>query len=150
MYLCRGCLSMGLGVIVGLTAALVAAGDWMALTAIVLTPLVLGLSWPAWYPRWPRWSRDGLRIALGFWIVIGVAAVLRAPPYWWPVVLAVPLLWWVFRAVRQRVNARRCDGCPELGRGACSGYAPHAAAMRAIADELESRMVLSGNDFPNP
>jgi len=106
----------------------------------IARPLVLIGSWPTWYRRWPRAVRDALRVGLGLLAAVGSFGVASAPGVAWPALTIAAALWWVYRRRRVQVNARRCDGCPELGRGVCSGYAAHAAAMRAIAGELEGRM----------
>lgn len=142
-FLCRGCLSLAAGVTAGTIATLGFGGDWVSIAAAVLTPIVLLGSWPRWYALLPRLLRDLLRVALGLWLTIGAAAVVLSGPLLWPAVPMVALAWWAYRHQRIKVMARRCDGCPELGRGVCSGYAEHARAMRAIADDLESRLVLS-------
>jgi hypothetical protein len=144
LYLCRGCVALAAGITAGTTAVVGFGGPWFAAVAAVLTPIVLAGSWPALYARLPRAIRDALRVLLGLWLTIGAATVASAWPWLWPVVPAVALAWWAYRRQRQRVMARRCDGCPELGKGVCSGYAEHARAMRAIADDIEARMVLSG------
>ena len=150
LNLCRGCASLASGLAAGTIAVIVAGGPWTAVATAVLAPLVLLLSWPPWYPRLPRWSRDLLRVALGLLVATLAHAVFSAPLQWWPAVLFGAAAWWLFRRQRARVNARRCDGCPELGRGICSGYAEHARAMRAIADDLESRMAVDSSQGPMP
>lgn len=137
LYLCRGCVSMFGGLALGTGLAIAAGGAWTASLAALLAPLVLLLSWPRWYPRVPRRLRDLARFALGLLIALGSHAIFSAPLRLWPLLLLGAALWWLYRRQRVRVNAHRCDGCPELGRGVCSGYAPHARAMRAIAADLE-------------
>lgn len=141
LNLCRGCASLACGLVAGTTAVIAAGGPWTALASAALAPLVLLASWPAWYPHLPRWSRDLLRVALGLALATGAHAIFSAPLLLWPFVPLAAFAWWQFRRQRARVNARRCDGCPELGRGVCSGYAEHARAMRAIADEIERRIL---------
>jgi len=140
MHLCRGCASLIGGLALGTLLAVSVGGPWTATVAALLAPLVLGLSWPTWYPRVPRPLRDVARLALGFLIALGSHAIFSAPLRLWPLLLLGAALWWLYRRQRARVHARRCDGCPELGRGVCSGYAIHARAMRAIAADLEARM----------
>ena len=141
LNLCRGCASLGLGLAVGSGAVLGFGGPWAITAAWVLLPLVLIGSWPSWYRRMPRVVRDGLRIGLGLLVAVGTYGVASAPAVAWPALPVAAALWWVYQRQRVRVNARRCDGCPELGRGVCSGYAPHATAMRAIAADIEARML---------
>ena len=141
LYLCRGCASLAAGLVAGTSAVLAAGGAWTAVASAVLLPVVLLPSWPAWYRRLPRPLRDALRMALGFLVASGSHAVFVAPAMLWPCIPLAGTAWWLFRRQRARVNARRCDGCPELGRGVCSGYAAHTHAMRAIATELELRLL---------
>ncbi len=140
MHVCRGCVSLMGGLALGTALAITVGGPWTATVAAVLAPLVLGLSWPTWYPRVPRPLRDVARVALGLVIALGSHAIFSSPFQLWPVLLLGAGLWWLYRRQRAQVHARRCDGCPELGRGVCSGYALHARAMRAIAADLEARM----------
>jgi hypothetical protein len=140
MYLCRGCVSLAVGLTVGTAAVFTVEAVSSAWLALALAPIVLALSWPTWYPRLPRTVRDLLRGALGLLIVCTSHAVFSAPPKLWPVVPVFIAIWWLYRRTRARVQRSRCDGCPELGRGVCSGYQLHAQAMRAIALELEARM----------
>lgn len=139
-YLCRGCVSLLGGLALGTVGVIVAGGPWTAAIAAVLVPPVLALSWPSWYPRVSRALRDLARFALGLVIALGSHAIFSAPAKLWPLALLGAALWWLYRLTRRRVNARRCDGCPELGLGVCSGYARHARAMRAVAADLEARM----------
>lgn len=150
MHLCRGCAAMGTGLISGTTAVLALPGPWIGALALVLVFPVLLLSWPRWWPRLPRALRDLLRLGLGLLIPLATHAVATAPSTLWPVLPAAALLWWTYRQARRQVQVRRCDGCPELGRGICSGYALHAQAMRAIALEIEARWLpaLEGDGPP--
>ena len=140
MYVCRGCVSLLGGLALGTASVIAAGGIWTGSVAALLLPIVLAVSWPRWYPRVPRPLRDVARFALGLVLALGAHAVFSAPSTLWPFLLLGPGLWWLYRRQRLRVNARRCDGCPELGRGICSGYAPHARAMRAISTALEARL----------
>lgn len=148
LNLCRGCASLAAGLVVGTTAVVFAGGAWAPIAAAVVAPVVLLLSWPAWYGRLPRGLRDALRALLGVAIATGAYAIASSPFTSWPLAPAAGVAWWLFRHQRARVNARRCDGCPELGHGVCSGYAEHARAMRAIASEIELRLV--GDDGAMP
>lgn len=150
MHLCRGCAAMGAGLVSGTIAVLAMPGPWPGPLALALAVPVLLLSWPRWWPRLWRPLRDGLRLALGLLIPLATHAVATAPTTFWPVLPAAALLWWTYRQARRQVQARRCDGCPELGRGICSGYALQAQAMRAIATEIEERLLpsLEGGGSP--
>ncbi len=140
MFVCRGCASLALGLATGVGAVFTFEAISSAWLAATLAPIVLLLSWPTWYPRLPRVMRDLLRAALGILIVFTSHAVFSAPLQLWPVLPLFLAAWWLYRRTRARVQLRQCDGCPELGRGVCSGYAVHARAMRAIELELEARM----------
>lgn len=140
MFVCRGCASLALGLATGVGAVFTFEAISSAWLAATLAPIVLLLSWPTWYPRLPRVMRDLLRAALGALIVCTSHAVFSAPLQLWPVLPLFLATWWLYRRTRARVQLRQCDGCPELGRGVCSGYAVHARAMRAIAEELETRL----------
>jgi hypothetical protein len=141
LHLCRGCAALGVGLALGSVAVLGIGGPWTMAVAGVLAPLVLIGSWPPWYRHWPRLLRDLLRVALGLLLATGTYVLASAPFIAWPILPVAAALWWAYRRRRAQVNARRCDGCPELGRGVCSGYTPHAQAMRAIAADLEARLV---------
>ncbi len=140
MFVCRGCVSLALGLATGVAAVFTVEAVSSAWLAAALAPIVLLLSWPTWYPRLPRAMRDFLRAALGVLIVCTSHAVFSAPLQLWPVLPLFLAAWWLYRRSRARVRLRQCDGCPELGRGICSGYALHAQAMRAIELELEARI----------
>jgi hypothetical protein len=139
-FVCRGCASLALGLAAGVAVVLTAPAVIVAWMALALAPPVLMLSWPSWYPRLPRTSRDGLRIGLGALIASVCHVVFSAPARGWPLLPLGALLWWVYRRRRAVVQRRRCLGCPELGQGVCSGYAEHARIMRAIAADLEARL----------
>jgi hypothetical protein len=140
LHLCRGCLSLAAGLLSATAAVWILGPAWCvwALTWMLLP--VLALSWPRWYRELPRSLRDLLRVGLGVLIVATTAVVATEPTYAWPLLPLSVWLWWRFRRARVQVLARRCDGCPELGRGVCSGYTLHAQAARAISAELEARI----------
>lgn len=150
LHLCRGCAAMGAGLVIGTTAVLATPGPWVAALALALAVPVLLLSWPRLWPRLWRPLRDLLRLALGLLIPLATHAIGSDPFGLWPLLPAAALLWWTYRQARRRVQARRCEGCPELGRGICSGYALHAQAMRVIAAEIEERLLpeLAGGGSP--
>lgn len=143
LHLCRGCASMGLGLLLGTSAVWMLGTDWTGPLLLALgLPLLLG-SWPRWYPRWPRPLRDLLRLALGVCIPALTAWTALHPLLALLVVPIVLLGLARFRRARIAVNARRCEGCPELGQGVCSGYALQVQAQRRLALELEARLLRS-------
>lgn len=140
LYLCRGCASLGAGLF-GASALVWTVGwAWCGWALALLGPLVLWLSWPPWYARLPRLLRDGLRVGLGVAMVATTAVIAANPLTAWPLLPAVLGCWWWFRRTRTRVQARRCDGCPELGTGICSGFRLHAGISRTLSAELEARL----------
>ena len=82
--------------------------------------------------------RDLLRLGAGVLAVLALWTTWHFPAQTWPV---LPLLWGLWRGfarVRARVQARACDGCPELGAaGVCSGYALQAQCVRALEAQIE-------------
>jgi hypothetical protein len=141
LHVCRGCLNMAGGLLGGTLAVWIVGTAWCVWTAAGLIAPVLLLSWPPRYQHLPRALRDLLRFALGLLIVSGTAALALHPLTAVPAFALLSLIWWWFRRSRVRVQARRCDGCPELGAGICSGYRLHAQAARAISAELEDRLL---------
>lgn len=140
LYLCRGCLSLAAGLVAGNVAVWTYGTFWCTWAVALLAAPVIVLSWPNWYRQLPRALRDVLRVALGL-LIVSATGILANGPWWaWSLLPAVAGLWWVFRRARVQVLARRCAGCPELGGGVCSGYAPHARAARAISAALEARI----------
>lgn len=150
MYLCRGCLSLAAGLF-GATVAVWTLGASWCLWALALLVLpVLILSWPARYRSLPRVLRDLLRVALGVLIVATTAVLASWPLYAAPLLPLALLAWWRFRRARTLVQAGRCTGCPELGRGICSGYQVHAQISRSISAELEARLVAALTSQASP
>jgi hypothetical protein len=141
LFVCKGCVSMAVGVVGAALAVVTAGGDWVLWTLALLAPLTFGLSWPPLYHRLPRGSRNVLRIAGGASISLSAWVVGQWPWQAWPLVPALSLLWWWFRRARAREIAKRCDGCPELGGPTiCSGYARQAACVRALETAIEGRI----------
>ena len=147
VYLCKGCVSLAAGLLLATTAVLLIPGAWVFTAAACLLPTVLAVSWPRWYSKLPRRIRDISRFALGTLIAFGSFSVFSFPILWPALVLSF-MAWSFYKRQRRQVLAHRCDGCPELGRGVCSGYARQIQAMRAIEAaleaELEARYALFG------
>jgi hypothetical protein len=153
LYLCKGCLALGLGLVATTVAVLTAGGAWCAWGLAVIGPVAVALSWPPFYQRLPRALRDLLRVAVGATIALAAWVTGTWPALAWPLLPALLLLWLIFRRSRQRVIARRCDGCPELhAPGVCSGYALQAACARALEADIEARMgtAVTGCGEPPP
>lgn len=115
---------------------------------MALAPPVIALSWPPRYQRLPRALRDLLRLGAGCVLVLAAWATLRHPLYVWPLLPILFGTWRWFVRARARVQARACDGCPELGqRGVCSGYALQASCLRALEAQIEQdlNLPLAGN-----
>jgi hypothetical protein len=148
VHLCKGCVSLGLGLFTGTAAVIAWSGAWITPVAAALLPLVLLLSWPRLYARLDRSLRNIMRVALGWLIALGSFAIVNSFTYLWPLLPVFIALWLLYKRNRQQVLANRCTGCPELGRGICSGYTVHARAQRAIEAELESQLLLSGVSGP--
>jgi hypothetical protein len=151
LHLCRGCISLASGL---LGAALVVAfvgGSWCLSALAALAPPLLILSWPPRYRRLPRPLRDILRIGAGALLVLAFWTTWQFPLQAWPVLPLLFALWRVYAHRRARLQARACDGCPEFGAGGvCSGYALHAARMRAYEAEIEASLgdALAGAGSP--
>lgn len=138
VHLCRGCTSLAFGALSAGMIVLVAGGAWCLGALLALTPPIVLLSWPPRYKRLPRTLRDGLRVAAGMLAVLALWATWHFPAQAWPALPLLFVLWRCFARVRRRVQARACDGCPELGRvGVCSGYALQASCLRALEARLE-------------
>lgn len=152
LHLCRGCVSLALGVGGGTAAVLAAGGPWCAWTLAAIGPAAFAASWPPLYHRLPRWLRDLLRVATGTSIALIAWVAGSWPALAWPLLPALGLLWWRFRRARERVLARRCLGCPELGAGeVCSGYRLAADCARALEADLEVRVMAKlsgGSELP--
>jgi hypothetical protein len=133
-------MSLAAGLLGATVAVWTVGATWCVWALSVLLPLVLCLSWPEVYRQLPRALRDLLRAGLGVLIVAATAVLASSPTYGWPLLPFSAWVWWWFRGARQRVLARRCAGCPELGQGICSGFTLHAKAARAISAELELRI----------
>jgi hypothetical protein len=148
LHVCRGCSSAALGATGGGVAVLVAGGAWCLWILLLLAPPIILLSWPPSYKNLPRAFRDLLRIGAGALAVIAVWATWHYPMQAWPTVPLLLMAWRVFARARRRVQARACDGCPELGAaGVCSGYALQAACMRVLEARIERDLAvpLEGN-----
>lgn len=140
LHVCRGCVCLTGGLLLGNTGVWMLGPDWTLPAVLALSAPLLLASWPRWYLRWPRVLRDGLRLALGVWITALTATLAL---HLWVALVILPLLGlllWHFRRSRAQVQTRRCEGCPELGQGICSGYRLQADAQRRIALEMEARL----------
>ena len=147
LHLCRGCVSLGLGVLVSMLGIAALGSPPPAWLLAALAPSVIALSWPPLYQRLPRLARDALRAGAGAIIVLSITATWQSPRLAWPILPILFVVWRGFVRARTRVAARSCDGCPELGkRGVCSGYALQVACMRAFEREVEAELgeALSG------
>lgn len=143
---CRSCVCL----YAGLTLALVSLFlGWAPSGAVTIAVLVAtaGFSAPKVYKRWPRRARDGLRFAAGALIPWTAALAWSAPWVGVPAVVALAVAWWVY--LRQRVarRAAACTGCPELGRGVCSGFATQAVSTRAF-EQRASDLVARARGLP--
>jgi hypothetical protein len=138
LHLCRGCSCLALGAAGGGLAALATGGPWCLWALALLAPPVLLLSWPPRYPCLPRALRDALRLGAGVLVVLAAWSTWHFPAQAWPALPLLFLTWRGFVRVRARVQARACDGCPELGAGGvCSGYRLQAACVRSLEAQLE-------------
>lgn len=138
LHLCRGCTALAVGVLGGATTVLATGGDWSLWALLGLAPPIVLLSWPPRYRRLPRASRDLLRVGAGLLAALALWATWRFPTLAWPALPLLLLHWRWFARVRARLQARACDGCPELGAGGvCSGYALQAACVRALEAQIE-------------
>ena len=143
MYLCRGCVSLASGVIGSAVVVLSAEGTWCLWALVALAPTVVPLSWPPLYRRLPRAVRDGRRLGAGLRFVLSLWVTWRFPAQAWPLLPLLFLIWRWFARSRRSIQARSCDGCPELGaRGVCSGYALQAACIRSLEAQIEEDLGL--------
>lgn len=150
MVVCRGCLAMGTGLLLGSATVIGAGGAWCEPLLLGLsTPLLLA-SWPPWYRHLPRRLRDALRAGLGLAIALCTYVLASDPLGGWPWALLYVGSWMLFKRSRARVLARRCEACPELGRGICSGFRRQADAARrlSLALEAELEQELAGHGPP--
>jgi hypothetical protein len=141
LHLCRGCSSLALGALAGVSLVSMAGGPWCTWALLALAPPVVWSSWPPRYRRLPRACRDLLRAGSGFVVVFAFWSTWHFPAQSWPALPILYATWRAFVPLRARLQARACDGCPELGAGGvCSGYALHAASVRAIEAQLEREL----------
>ena len=152
LHLCRGCTSLAAGLVGAGVAALAAGGPWCLWMLVALAPPVVLLSWPPRYRGLPRWTRDLLRTGAGALTVLVLWTTWHFPLQAWPLLPLLFGLWRGFARVRARVQARACDGCPELGAvGVCSGYALQAQCVRALQARIERDLgVPLAGDGPLP
>ena len=151
LRLCRSCLAMYTGVVVGgaITLSQPAAGAWrLAPHAWAASAAAAGsASLPEVYRHLPRRGRDGLRFTTG--ILGGLLPVLGLARRWTPFLglsAAAAGSYRVLTLKRAASKATACDGCPELQEeGICSGYAQQAVSLRAYerdASEIAMRQRL--------
>jgi len=141
LHLCKGCVSLAVGLAIGSLLVLGMGGAWCAYALPILGPLTFAPSWPPLYQRLPRAIRNWLRASAGLFVACSAWTVGQWPQLAWPLLPLIALLWWWFQRARKPVIARRCDGCPELGGdGVCSGYARQAQSARAIEAAIEARI----------
>jgi hypothetical protein len=151
LHLCRGCVSLFAGAGSAAIALPSVPGSWPAWALGALLPLVLVLSWPAWYRALPRALRDALRFGAGASLLLSLWATWQFPREAWPLLPLLWIVWRVYSRARAQLAVQRCEGCPELGRrGVCSGFALQAACARALEADLEARLgaSLSGEGPP--
>ena len=135
MHVCRSCLCVYLTFILGSIAGVfsVRVSDSLTepLAVAACFAIVLLGSFPRWYKRWPRWTRDLLRGGMGLCLAMTLLCLL-AGNLAWGLVLTLSLIGFWRHYLRKRARRRHhgCDGCPELGRGICSGYRLQAEGVR--------------------
>lgn len=147
IHLCRSCTLLYAGLLLFTSLAifqnpLIHQTPWIFL---ILPSLFLVIaSFPQWYPRWNRLTRDLLRFGVGFvppWLILQVC---KTNPWVALVALGGLYAFWKYY-FRLRENRKRnlCHGCPELGTGkVCSGYQRQAAAIRAYQIEASDYLTL--------
>ena len=153
LHLCRSCTALGFGLAAAaLVWTLAPIPSYAMHVGLVLgaAAILVPLGRPRIHARLARPVRDASRGATGALIVSVLAFVPTGRPLA-AVALGLPLAgaaWWLARR-RNDARASRCDGCDELGRGVCSGYARQAERLRAweeqAAARLAGRMVRSGS-----
>lgn len=144
VFVCRSCLALYA------TAAVAAPLLWLAAPAshvllwsiIGVGAVVLSLSWPPIYRRFPRGARDLVRGGAGLLAALVLVALLRGA--WWVgglSALFLAIAYFTYAAKRRAARVRLCDGCPELGQpGVCSGYERQAAYLRRYEDVMTARL----------
>jgi len=112
-----------------------------------LAPLTIGLSHPAVYGRWGRRLRDLLRMASGSLPACALGLLLAGESVLAGlVVILLAGAYFAFARARKSRRLARCESCPELGDGVCSGYALQAEAVRAWEQAAAERVARRG--FP--
>ena len=149
---CRSCALLytgGLATLIGL-ASMPAVHDAVPALAIALMAVILPLSYPPWYARLDRRTRDGLRFGAGVLLTLWLATGFVGSPLLATGIGALLLpIYLLYRQQRARCHAHACAGCHELDRvGVCSGYSLQARSIRAYCEQMEDR--LNGNQPPPP
>lgn len=149
LHLCRSCTALWSGLV---TTLALCAWPLAALPNATLTvagaaglALVAFLSPPRRFARLPRAVRDLVRGAMGALAALVAILVLRGaflPGGLLAMALIATLL--VLRSSRERSRAHRCEGCPELGAGVCSGYALQAEDLRRWESAAVERLARRG------
>lgn len=153
LHVCRSCVCIYSGMLLGVVAFLVApASPTLAWCTGVGMLLPLGLSYPRWYRYWSRTTRDVLRFSAGFCCVL--TFVLTATIHLLAGAILAALIascWLLFFRVRGGLKSSACDGCPELGcRGVCPGYQLQAELIRSYEDEASDLLARSLSDRSMP
>lgn len=148
LRLCRSCVAMYAGVVMGGSVAI--ANPAIGATAVA-PQLWLGgaasagaASLPQIYGQLPRPAKDGLRFGTG--VLGGGLLAFAAARQWQRFAVLATLAAGSYRVLtlaRANAKASACDGCPELhAEGICSGYSQQAVSLRAY-EHAASELAMS-------
>jgi len=147
LHLCRGCAALWMGFFVGSALALtkVITVEAHVVPAAALFVTIAALSSPAWYGRWPRPMKDGLRFATG---VLATAPLALFVAGEWKLalmgILFLGAFYWAFTRIRAPRRLAKCESCAELDQGVCSGYALQTEAIRGWEEAAATRFMAGG------
>lgn len=149
IYLCRSCLFVYLGGVLGLILALflhLFQPGYSHAVLIVLTFTVLPLSSPKFYKGLSRRWRDLIRLTAGILIIFIFSTVVEGHFFLVLIILLISSLFWkMYYRQRAKRKIEFCSTCAEHATaGICSGYQLQAASIREYEQEATDFILRTG------
>lgn len=139
-YICRSCVFLYLGILVGSCIALSLKINF--LSTIFMLFVIIFVSAPKIYSNYSRKSRDFLRLLLGFFMSITFITSFRIG------VLAFLGTVVAFHFIKKVMNSKRnperfCKGCSKLGQNtACEGYKKQTQALLDMEEAFSKHLII--------
>ncbi|PID76519.1 MAG: hypothetical protein CSB24_06215 [Deltaproteobacteria bacterium] len=148
IYFCRSCFFLYAGFIFAIICYAVFF-DFVSVFCVyilfILSSLIIPLSLPSIYKKFPRIIRDILRFLLGISLILSGITVIHGHIM---VFLAAVIIFLAVKKIYSQQRARRkleiCFSCPEYSEEkVCSGYSKQLVMIRKYEDEATDYLLAS-------